>query len=58
MDIWEIEKSFDYKIFFSNLTPHAVCYLVIRHSWKYCNRQSVKSCGQQKGVIIWDDALR
>ena len=37
MDIWKIEKPFDYKIFFSNLTPHAVCYLVIRHSGNYCN---------------------
>ena len=36
MDIWKIEKPFDYKIFFSNLTPHAVCYLVICHSGKYC----------------------
>ena len=24
MDIWKIEKPFDYKIFFSNLTPHAI----------------------------------
>ena len=36
MDIWKIEKPFDYKFFFSNLTPHAVCYLAIRHSGKYC----------------------
>ena len=36
MDIWKIEKPFDYQTFFSNLTPHAVCYLVIRHSGNYC----------------------
>ena len=36
MDIWKIEKPFDNKIFFSNLTPHVVCYLVIRHNGNYC----------------------
>ena len=41
MDIWKIEKPFDYKIFFSNLTPHAACYILIRHSGKYCTHQVV-----------------
>ena len=35
MDIWKIEKPFDYKIFLINF----VCYLVIRHSGNYCTQE-------------------
>ena len=54
MDIWKIEKPFDYKIFFSNLTPHAVCYLVIRHSGKYCSHhQYYRALFQDIISVLW-----